>query len=80
MIRDNDGEAQCTQRRYRGHSKCVWECCFSLSGASPFLGDTKQETLGNISAMDYNFDEELFSNTSELAKSFIRQLLVKDTR
>ncbi|XP_034390313.1 death-associated protein kinase 2 isoform X1 [Cyclopterus lumpus] len=51
-----------------------------LSGASPFLGDTKQETLGNISALDYDFDEELFSNTSELAKSFIRQLLVKDTR
>ncbi|KAM8893156.1 death-associated protein kinase 2 isoform 2-T3 [Spinachia spinachia] len=51
-----------------------------LSGASPFLGDTKQETLGNISAMDYDFDEELFSNTSELAKSFIRQLLEKDTR
>lgn len=52
----------------------------SLSGASPFLGDTKQETLGNVSAMDYDFDEELFSNTSELAKSFIRQLLVKDRR
>lgn len=52
----------------------------SLSGASPFLGDSKQETLGNISAMDYDFDEELFSNTSELAKSFIRQLLVKDRR
>lgn len=51
-----------------------------LSGASPFLGDTKQETLGNISAMNYDFDEELFSNTSELAKSFIRQLLEKDTR
>ncbi|XP_022046206.2 death-associated protein kinase 2 isoform X1 [Acanthochromis polyacanthus] len=51
-----------------------------LSGASPFLGDTKQETLGNISAMNYEFDEELFSNTSELAKSFIRQLLEKDTR
>ncbi|XP_074488973.1 death-associated protein kinase 2 isoform X1 [Sebastes fasciatus] len=51
-----------------------------LSGASPFLGDTKQETLGNISAMDYEFDEELFSNTSELAKSFIRKLLEKDTR
>ncbi|KAK5867366.1 hypothetical protein PBY51_011866 [Eleginops maclovinus] len=51
-----------------------------LSGASPFLGDTKQETLGNISAMDYEFDQELFSNTSELAKSFISQLLVKDTR
>ncbi|XP_026166322.1 death-associated protein kinase 2 isoform X1 [Mastacembelus armatus] len=51
-----------------------------LSGASPFLGDTKQETLGNISAVNYEFDEELFSNTSELAKSFIRQLLEKDTR
>ena len=63
--------------------ECVCEClchCFSLSGASPFLGDTKQETLGNISAMNYDFDDELFSNTSELAKSFIRQLLVKDTR
>ncbi|XP_013858893.1 death-associated protein kinase 2 [Austrofundulus limnaeus] len=51
-----------------------------LSGASPFLGDTKQETLANISAVNYDFDEEFFSNTSELAKSFIRQLLVKDTR
>ncbi|MEQ2233521.1 Death-associated protein kinase 2, partial [Ilyodon furcidens] len=51
-----------------------------LSGLSPFLGDTKQETLGNISAVDYDFDEEFFSNTSELAKSFIRQLLQKDTR
>ncbi|XP_029909450.1 death-associated protein kinase 2 [Myripristis murdjan] len=51
-----------------------------LSGASPFLGDTKQETLGNISAMNYEFDEEFFSSTSELAKSFIRQLLEKDTR
>ncbi|XP_030586899.1 death-associated protein kinase 2 isoform X2 [Archocentrus centrarchus] len=51
-----------------------------LSGASPFLGDTKQETLANISAVDYKFDEEFFSNTSELAKNFIRQLLEKDTR
>ncbi|KAK2842298.1 hypothetical protein Q5P01_012498 [Channa striata] len=51
-----------------------------LSGASPFLGDTKQETLGNISAVNYDFDEEFFSNTSELAKSFIRQLLEKNTK
>ncbi|XP_067090578.1 death-associated protein kinase 2 isoform X5 [Osmerus mordax] len=50
-----------------------------LSGASPFLGDSKQETLGNISATNYEFDEEFFSSTSELAKSFIRQLLEKDT-
>ncbi|XP_048473206.1 death-associated protein kinase 2 [Rhincodon typus] len=51
-----------------------------LSGASPFLGDTKQETLANISAMNYDFDEEFFSHTSELAKDFIKKLLVKDTR
>ncbi|XP_032870924.1 death-associated protein kinase 2 isoform X1 [Amblyraja radiata] len=51
-----------------------------LSGASPFLGETKQETLANISAMNYEFDEEFFSHTSELAKDFIKNLLVKDTR
>ncbi|KTG35926.1 hypothetical protein cypCar_00018180 [Cyprinus carpio] len=51
-----------------------------LSGASPFLGDSNQETLANISAVDFEFDEEFFGSTSELAKSFIRQLLVKDTR
>ncbi|XP_012674177.1 death-associated protein kinase 2 isoform X2 [Clupea harengus] len=51
-----------------------------LSGASPFLGESKQETLANISAMNYDFDEEFFGSTSELAKSFIKQLLVKDTR
>lgn len=51
-----------------------------LSGASPFLGETKQETLANITAVNYDFDEELFSNTSDLAKDFIQKLLVKDTR
>ncbi|XP_052527533.1 death-associated protein kinase 2 isoform X6 [Tympanuchus pallidicinctus] len=51
-----------------------------LSGASPFLGETKQETLANITAVNYEFDEEFFSNTSDLAKDFIRKLLVKDTR
>ncbi|XP_067605982.1 death-associated protein kinase 2 isoform X5 [Pseudorca crassidens] len=55
-------------------------CVPSLSGASPFLGDTKQETLANITAVSYNFDEEFFSQTSELAKDFIRKLLVKETR
>lgn len=54
--------------------------CVRLSGASPFLGETKQETLTNISAVNYDFDEEYFSNTSELAKDFIRRLLVKDPK
>ncbi|XP_006808157.1 death-associated protein kinase 3-like [Neolamprologus brichardi] len=51
-----------------------------LSGASPFLGDTKQDTLGNISAINYEFDEEFFCHTSKRAKSFISQLLEKDKK
>nr|XP_015195615.1 PREDICTED: death-associated protein kinase 1 [Lepisosteus oculatus]XP_015195616.1 PREDICTED: death-associated protein kinase 1 [Lepisosteus oculatus]XP_015195617.1 PREDICTED: death-associated protein kinase 1 [Lepisosteus oculatus]XP_015195618.1 PREDICTED: death-associated protein kinase 1 [Lepisosteus oculatus] len=51
-----------------------------LSGASPFLGDNKQETLANVSAVNYEFDEEFFSNTSNLAKDFIRRLLIKDPK
>ncbi|NXG33895.1 DAPK1 kinase, partial [Dromaius novaehollandiae] len=52
----------------------------SLSGASPFLGETKQETLANVSAVNYEFEEEFFSSTSALAKDFIRRLLVKDPK
>ncbi|XP_048358888.1 death-associated protein kinase 1 [Sphaerodactylus townsendi] len=51
-----------------------------LSGASPFLGETKQETLANVSAVNYDFEEEFFRNTSALAKDFIRRLLVKDPK
>ncbi|XP_071952738.1 death-associated protein kinase 1-like [Antedon mediterranea] len=49
-----------------------------LSGASPFLGDDQQETYQNIACVDYEFDDEYFSGTSELAKDFIMKLLVKD--
>jgi death-associated protein kinase len=51
-----------------------------LSGASPFLGDSQQETYENIVAVDYTFDEEFFTNTSDLAKDFIRKLFVKEPR
>ncbi|XP_047436373.1 death-associated protein kinase 2a [Mugil cephalus] len=51
-----------------------------LSGASPFLGETKQDTLENITAINYEFDEEFFCHTSNLAKKFICQLLEKDKR
>lgn len=51
-----------------------------LSGASPFLGDDKQETYQNITAVDYFFDEEFFVETSDLAKDFISKLFVKDPR
>ncbi|XP_037081557.1 death-associated protein kinase 2-like [Pollicipes pollicipes] len=51
-----------------------------LSGASPFLGDTQQETFANIVACDYCFDDEYFSGTSESAKDFISRLFVTDPR
>uniref|UniRef100_A0A8C6UVS6 non-specific serine/threonine protein kinase n=1 Tax=Neogobius melanostomus TaxID=47308 RepID=A0A8C6UVS6_9GOBI len=59
---------------------CIMCISCRLSGASPFLGETKQETLTNISGVNYDFDEEYFSSTSELAKDFIRRLLVKDPK
>ncbi|XP_061556835.1 death-associated protein kinase 2a isoform X2 [Phycodurus eques] len=51
-----------------------------LSGASPFLGETKQDTLKNISTINYEFDEGFFCNTSELAKNFISHLLERDKK
>ncbi|KAM6959144.1 death-associated protein kinase 2-like [Aplochiton taeniatus] len=49
-----------------------------LSGLSPFQGDTDEETLRNIIAMQYEFDEQHFRATSAMAKDFIQKLLVKD--
>lgn len=48
-----------------------------LSGSSPFLGDTQQETYSNISLVDYDFEEEVFDTISDHAKEFISKLLVK---
>ena len=51
-----------------------------LSGLSPFLGDTHQQTYENIVAVDYTFDEEGFENSSDLAKDFIQKLFHKEPR
>nr|CAB3236238.1 death-associated protein kinase 2-like [Phallusia mammillata] len=51
-----------------------------LSGCSPFLGDDKSETFENITRVDYEFDDEYFADTSDLARDFIQHLLVKDQR
>ncbi|XP_024129681.1 myosin light chain kinase 2, skeletal/cardiac muscle isoform X2 [Oryzias melastigma] len=47
-----------------------------LSGLCPFLGDNDTETLNNILAAQWNFEEEEFVDTSEEAKDFIRRLLI----
>ncbi|XP_031462200.1 uncharacterized protein LOC116237292 isoform X2 [Phasianus colchicus] len=49
-----------------------------LSGLSPFQGETDAETLSNVLEGAYEFEERYFSDTSEMAKDFIRQLLVKE--
>uniref|UniRef100_A0A3B3ZQQ7 Protein kinase domain-containing protein n=1 Tax=Periophthalmus magnuspinnatus TaxID=409849 RepID=A0A3B3ZQQ7_9GOBI len=48
-----------------------------LSGLSPFLGDDDNETLNNILACQWNFEEEEFTDVSDEAKDFITRLLVK---
>jgi death-associated protein kinase len=51
-----------------------------LSGCSPFLGDDKQDTFVNVTSVAYSLDNQLFSDTSELAKDFINNLLVRDPK
>ncbi|XP_075767402.1 serine/threonine-protein kinase 17A-like [Pelodiscus sinensis] len=51
-----------------------------LTGESPFLGDTKQETFLNVSQVNVQFLPDVFQGISELAIDFIRSLLVKDPR
>ncbi|XP_043277827.1 death-associated protein kinase 1-like isoform X2 [Venturia canescens] len=51
-----------------------------LSGASPFLGEDKQETYANVAACQYQFDDEYFGAVTEIAKDFIRSLLIKDPK
>ncbi|KAI4889177.1 hypothetical protein NFI96_032643 [Prochilodus magdalenae] len=49
-----------------------------LSGMSPFQGDSDEETLRNIVDMKYEFEDQYFSQTSDMAKDFIEKLLMKD--
>ncbi|KFW83962.1 Myosin light chain kinase family member 4, partial [Manacus vitellinus] len=49
-----------------------------LSGLSPFLGDDDNETLNNILACNWDFEEEVFRNVSDEAKDFISKLLIKE--
>ncbi|XP_074639921.1 death-associated protein kinase 2 [Gouania willdenowi] len=49
-----------------------------LSGMSPFQGETDEETLSNVIALKYDFDERYFPMTSSLAKDFIQRLLLKN--
>ncbi|XP_030259097.1 myosin light chain kinase 3 isoform X5 [Sparus aurata] len=47
-----------------------------LSGLCPFLGDDDNETLNNILACKWSFDEPEFVDTSDEAKDFISRMLI----
>jgi serine/threonine protein kinase len=49
-----------------------------LSGLSPFAGENDIQTLQNVKACDWDFDEEAFKNVSNEAKDFIKRLLTKN--
>ncbi|CAM5137438.1 unnamed protein product [Natator depressus] len=55
-------------------------CYILLSGDSPFQGNSDMETLHNVTAAQWEFDEETFSEISQEAKDFISELLQKDSR
>jgi len=45
---------------------------------SPFLGEDDNETLNNILACSWDFEDEEFQGVSEQAKDFISKLLIKE--
>ena len=52
----------------------------SLTGLSPFLGESENETLVNVTMAQWDFEDEAFDEISDDAKNFISDLLVKDMR
>lgn len=51
-----------------------------LTGESPFLGDSKQETFLNISQVNVDYSQDAFEGVSSLAIDFIKTLLLKNPR
>jgi len=49
-----------------------------LSGVSPFLDESEEETCSNILRNDYCFPDEFFTGVTSDAKDFLRSLLVDD--
>lgn len=49
-----------------------------LTGVSPFLGDTKQDTLMNVTTAAIDFPDDLFGHMSSSCQDFIRIMLQRD--
>ena len=51
-----------------------------LSGVSPFLDESEEETSSNILRNDYCYPDEFFAGISNDAKELIKLMLVYDQR
>ena len=51
-----------------------------LSGVSPFLDESQEETCSNIVNNDYCFPDEYFSGISNEARDLVRAMLTNSIR
>uniref|UniRef100_A0A3Q0T668 non-specific serine/threonine protein kinase n=1 Tax=Amphilophus citrinellus TaxID=61819 RepID=A0A3Q0T668_AMPCI len=51
-----------------------------LSGVSPFLDESPEETCVNICRLDFCFPDEYFCNVSQTARDFVSSVLQQDPR
>uniref|UniRef100_A0A8C9WDS0 non-specific serine/threonine protein kinase n=1 Tax=Scleropages formosus TaxID=113540 RepID=A0A8C9WDS0_SCLFO len=51
-----------------------------LSGVSPFLDESVEETCVNICRLDFCFPEEYFEGVSQVARDFVASVLLEDPR
>lgn len=51
-----------------------------LSGVSPFLDESPEETCVNICRLDFCFPDEYFGDVSQAARDFVSSLLQQDPR
>ncbi|CAF0972691.1 unnamed protein product [Rotaria sordida] len=65
-----------------GYGTDMWSvgviCYVLLSGLSPFMGENDNDTYANINRVNYDFDDEAFTDISDEAKDFIAKLLLKN--
>ena len=51
-----------------------------LSGVSPFLDESQEETCSNIVRNDFCFPDEYFAGVSVDAKDLIKSMLIEEFR